>query len=181
MACDLSAGRLVPCKDSVGGIKNVYFVDYGDIETYTLTADEITAMTGTFSAYKYELTGTNSLETSITSSPENGTTFFESTLTLNLQKLSKEDNVQVKLLAYGRPVIVVQTNNNDFVLVGKENGCSVSGGSLVTGAAFADMAGYTLTFASSEILPPNFVAGATELDPWAGSGATATVVLGTNS
>ena len=44
MACDLSAGRLVPCKDSVGGIKNVYFVDYGDIETYTLTADEITAM-----------------------------------------------------------------------------------------------------------------------------------------
>ena len=25
MACDLSLGRLEPCKDSVGGLKNLYF------------------------------------------------------------------------------------------------------------------------------------------------------------
>jgi hypothetical protein len=43
------------------------------------------------------------------------------------------------------------------------------------------MAGYTLTFSSSEILPPNFIAGATELNPFDSAGATATVVLGTNS
>jgi hypothetical protein len=181
MSCDISAGRLVPCKDSVGGIKNLFFVDYGKIEAFTLTNDEITSLTGNFDAFKYELTGANSLETSITSSPENGTTFFESTLTVNLQKLTKEDNVQVKLLAYGRPLIVVQTNNNQFILVGLENGCSVSGGSLVTGAAFADMAGYSLTFSSSEILPPNFIAGATEADPFSGTGATANIIEGTNS
>ena len=28
MACDLSLGRKEPCKDVVGGIKNVYFVDF---------------------------------------------------------------------------------------------------------------------------------------------------------
>jgi hypothetical protein len=31
MACDISLGRLEPCKDSTGGLKAVYFVNYGDI------------------------------------------------------------------------------------------------------------------------------------------------------
>ena len=42
MACDLSLGRKEPCKDVVGGIKNVYFTDFGDFGTVTLTDDEIT-------------------------------------------------------------------------------------------------------------------------------------------
>ena len=49
MACDLSLGRKEPCKDVVGGIKNVYFTDFGDFGTVTLTDDEITDMSGTFS------------------------------------------------------------------------------------------------------------------------------------
>ena len=28
MACDITLGRLEPCKDSVGGIKNLYFANY---------------------------------------------------------------------------------------------------------------------------------------------------------
>ncbi len=31
MACDLGFGRIEPCKDSVGGLKAVYFVNYGEI------------------------------------------------------------------------------------------------------------------------------------------------------
>ena len=31
MACDLTLGRKEPCKDVVGGIKNIYFVDFGDL------------------------------------------------------------------------------------------------------------------------------------------------------
>jgi len=57
MACDLTKGRLVPCKDVVGGIRAVYFVDYGDLGTITLTADEITNISGTFSAYQYLVKG----------------------------------------------------------------------------------------------------------------------------
>ena len=31
MACDfITSGRAEPCKDSVGGINAVYFVDFGD-------------------------------------------------------------------------------------------------------------------------------------------------------
>ena len=52
MACDLTRGRKEPCKDVVGGLKAVYFTDFGDLGTVTQTADEITDMTGTFTAYK---------------------------------------------------------------------------------------------------------------------------------
>ena len=31
MACNLSAGRAVPCKDVVGGIQKVFFVDFGGL------------------------------------------------------------------------------------------------------------------------------------------------------
>ena len=50
MACDLTKGRAVPCKDVVGGIYAVYFVDFGDLGTVTLTNDEVTDISGTFSA-----------------------------------------------------------------------------------------------------------------------------------
>ena len=181
MACDLNSGRNVPCKDSTGGIFAVYFVDYGDLGAITLTADEVTDVAGTFSAYKYLVKGANSLEQAITSSPDNGTTFFEQTLTLNLQKLSKEDMVQLKLLSYGRPYAVVQDNNGNFFLAGKQNGLSVSGGSITTGAAFGDMSGTTLTLSGQEVLPANFINGATEAAPFGTITGTCTVVVGTNS
>jgi len=58
MACDLSLGRLEPCKDSVGGLKNLYFVNFGDITGTTPDAtnpDVIDAVAGSPNAYKYEI------------------------------------------------------------------------------------------------------------------------------
>ena len=182
MACDLSAGRNVPCKDVVGGIDAVYFVDFGNLGAITLTNDEVTDMAGTFSAYKYDVKGANSLEQAVTSSQDNGTTFFEQTLTLNLPKLTKEDMLQFKLMAYGRPHCVIVDNNGNALLAGKEHGLTVSAGSITTGAAFGDMSGTTLTLSGSEKLSANFIAGATVANPFVGlSSATETIVLGTNS
>lgn len=182
MACDLSAGRNVPCKDVVGGIDAVYFVDFGNLGAITLTSDEVTDMAGTFSAYKYDVKGANSLEQAVTSSQDNGTTFFEQTLTLNLPKLSKEDMVQFKLMAYGRPHCIIVDNNGNALLAGKEHGLTVSAGSITTGAAFGEMSGTTLTLSGQEKLPANFIAGATVANPFVGlSSATETIVAGTNS
>lgn len=182
MSCNLSAGRAVPCKDVVGGIQKVFFVDFGGLGTVTQTADEITDASGTFSAYEYALKGGSSLEQTITSSRESGTTFFEQVLTLNLTKLSKEDNVQIKLLAYGRPQVAVVDNNGNAFLMGLEHGAEVSGGTVATGTAMSDLSGYTLTLTAQEKLPANFISGATLANPFAGlSNATETIVVGTNS
>lgn len=182
MSCTLSEGRKEPCKDVVGGIRKVYFTDFGGYGTVTQTNDEITDMSGTFTAFEYELKGNSSFEQSITSSRENGTTFFEQTLNLTLKKLSKESNKELKLLAYGRPHVAVEDYNGNVFVMGLEHGAEVSGGTIVTGAAMGDLSGYTLTLSAQEVLPANFVDSPTAADPYAGMGsATVTVTEGTNS
>jgi len=182
MACDLTRGRKEPCKDVVGGLKAVYFTDFGDYGTVTQTDDEITDMSGTFTAYKYELKGNSSFEQAITSSRENGTTFFDQTLNITFKKLSKEDNKEIKLLAYGRPHIAVEDYNGNVFVMGLEHGAEVTGGTIVTGAAMGDLSGYTLTFNAQELKPANFVDSPTAADPFdAMSSATVTVTEGTNS
>tara|TARA_R100000951_G_scaffold51327_1_gene43300 strand:- start:101 stop:649 length:549 start_codon:yes stop_codon:yes gene_type:complete len=182
MACDLTQGRKVPCKDVLGGLVRAWIIDFGTLGTVTKTDDEITDLSGTFTCFQYDLKGTNSLETAITSSRENGTTFFEETLTLTLPKLSKEDNKELKLMAYGRPHIAVEDRNGNFMLCGLEHGMDVTGGSIATGTAFGDMSGYSLTLTGQELEPANFISGGTSADPFAGmSSATVTVTVGTNS
>lgn len=182
MACDLTKGRAVPCKDVVGGIRAVYFVDFDDLGVITLVDDEITNIVGTFDAYEYEVKGNSSFEQTFNSSRENGTTFFTQTLSLTLTKLTKEDNKELKLLAYGRPYVVVQDYNGNAFLMGMENGAEVTGGTIVTGAAMGDLSGYTLTMEGQEILPANFISGATLANPFAGlAGAVETIVTGINS
>lgn len=182
MACTLTKGRIEPCKDVVGGIKNVYFTDFNDFGTVSQDADDqITDMTGTFTAYKYELKGNSSFEQTVTSSRENGTTFFEQTLNLTLHKLSKEDNKEIKLLAYGRPHIAVEDYNGNVFVMGLEHGSEVTGGTIVTGAAMGDLSGYTLSFSAQEVKPANFVDSPTASDPYAGmSSATVTVTSGSD-
>ena len=185
MACDLTAGGLTPCKDSLGGIKNLYLVDFGD-PTFAINesgSDEITDITGTFQYAKYEVKGDASMETTLTSSRENGTTFFEQNITANLRKLTKEDNKELKLMAYGRPHVLIQTRDDKFFWVGVENGCEVTGGTAVTGTALGDLQGYTLTLQAMERFYPNeFVTTTppTDADPFVGIGGTATSVSTNN-
>jgi len=182
MSCNLSAGRAVPCKDVVGGIQKCFFLDFNSLGSVTLTADEITDADGTFSAYEYDVKGGSSLEQTITSSRETGTTFFEQVLTLNLTKLSKEDNVQIKLLAYGRPQVAVVDNNGNAFLMGLVHGADAAGGTITTSAEMGGLSGYTLTMTAQEALPANFIDGATLANPFIGlASATETIVVGTNS
>jgi hypothetical protein len=164
MACDISLGRLEPCKDSNGGLKAVYFVNWGEktaitygTGTETDAIEEVADFDGLpVNAYKYELKGNSSFTQTITSSRENGTTFFQQELALTLKKLSITDNKQIKLLAYGRPQVIVEDNNGNFFLCGTEHGMDVTGGTIVTGAAMGDLSGYTLTLTGMEPVPANF-------------------------
>lgn len=177
MACDLTKGRALPCRDVVGGIRAVYFVDFGDFTSVTLTADEVTDIAGTFNAYRYELKGASSVTQNVNASRENGTVFWEQTVSLTLPSLSKEDNNELKLLAYGRPYIVVEDYNGNAYLIGRENGADVTGGTIVSGAAMGDLSGYTLEFSAMERTPANFIAGAVQGNPFDGlTSAVETIV-----
>lgn len=162
MSCDISRGRLEPCKNSVGGLNAVYFVNKGDIVlssvTYDVTDPDVITSVGTsIAAYKFDVKGASTYTENIQSSRENGTTAFEQVLELQLTKLTKEDHKTIKLLSYGSPSILIEDNNGNVFLAGLEHGCDISGGTIVSGASMGDMSGYTLTFSGMERVPANFI------------------------
>ena len=58
MACDLTKGRKEPCKDVVGGIKSIYFADFGDITiAYDSTDTDLVEDLGTEKVFEYDLKG----------------------------------------------------------------------------------------------------------------------------
>ena len=164
MSCNLSLFRTEPCKDSVGGLDKVYFVNYGTmgVISYDATnADSIESVAGVagaaVNAYEYDIKGTSSFIQNIQSSRENGTTAFEQVLELSLHKLSVADHKELKLLSWGRPHVIVKDNNGNYFLGGLEHGMDVSGGTVVTGGAMGDLSGYTLTLTGMEKIPANFL------------------------
>jgi len=163
MSCDISLGRLEPCKDSVGGLKAIYFVNFGDLGaiTYDVTnTDVIDAVAGTPSAYKYDIKGTSTFTQNIQSDRATGTTAFEQVLEITLKKLSLADHKELKLLAYGRPQVIVEDYNGNYFLAGLEHGMDVTGGTIVTGGAMNELSGYTLTLTGMEKAPANFLGDA---------------------
>ena len=174
--CDILNGRLEQCKDSVSGLDSIYFINFGSYNpdpspsgdvTYSINAGEedlITAINGVSSVYKYELKGANSFETTINSSRENGTTFFEQTLTVQFKRQDAVTHKNIKMLAYGRPNVIVRTRGNQFFLAGLQFGMDVSAGTISSGTAMGDFNGYGLTFQGMEMSPANFLDCTTEAD-----------------
>ena len=149
MACNITAGRTAQCATNLGGLRNVYIINYDAAATYTITSGELTAFTAS-TGYKFELLNGSTFEETVTSSRDNGTTFYDQVLTLNLNTIDAATSEKVALLAKGRPRIVVEDNNNNFFMAGLERGCDVTGGTISRGAAMADKSGYSLTFSAIE-------------------------------
>ena len=181
MACNISLGYNEPCKDSIAGLTAVYFMNY-NTGSFTLNAtDVVTAFPSASTVYKYELKGTNGYVETVNTSRDNGTTFFSQVLSLQLKKLTAEATKELKLLAYGRPKIVVADRNGNAFLVGLQYGADMTGGTITTGVAYGDLSGYTMEFTGQEQLPANFISGSTLANPFAGVSNAPTVVYGTNS
>ncbi len=161
MSCTLNTGRKIPCKSAFGGIKKVYFADFGTITGVTVdgTTKEATIV-GTPAWYEYDVKGNSSLETTVTSSRENGTTFYTQTLNLTLTYLDALTQQELQTLAVARPYVVVEDYYGNSFLCGFENGMECTGGTVVTGAAAGDLSGFTLTFEGMEETAPYFLASA---------------------
>lgn len=181
MSCLVTLGRNEVCKDSIGGLAGVYFLNY---TTGSFTKDgngEVTALPSGSTVFFYELKGNSSYTETINTSRDNGTTFFSQELLLNLKKLTNAMTTQAKLLAFGRPQIIVWTQNGDALLVGEREGADLTAGTISAGAALGDLYGYSLTFTGMEQLPAAFLSGSTTTDPFAGLTSQPTIVYGTNS
>jgi hypothetical protein len=184
--CGLTAGRNEVCKESIGGIQGVYFLNFtGSVpsqQLFTKNAnDEITGFPSGSVVYYYQLKGSSAYTETVNTSRTNGTTFFSQAVTLNLKKLTNEMTTQLKLMAYGRPKIIVWTNNGDALLLGENLGCDVTAGTIQTGGALGDLYGYSITLTGMEKLPAAFISGSNTTTPFGFVSPAPTVTYGTNA
>ena len=158
MACTLTTGRKLPCKTGFGGVKKIYFADFGTLGTVTVDADgTISAFSGSPAWFEYDVKGNSSLESTVNSSRENGTTFFSQTINITLPFLDNATQQELQIICVSRPHVVVEDYLGKQFLCGLENGCEVTGGTIVTGAAAGDLYGFTLVLEGQEEKAPAFV------------------------
>ena len=173
MACTLNTGRKLPCKSAFGGIKTILFADFGTIASVAVdSSTKIATITNGSPApvwFEFDVKGNSSLETTVTSSRENGTTFYTQVLNLTLTFLDAKTQAELEVIAVARPYAVVVDYYGNSFLCGLENGMEVTSGSVVTGAAAGDLSGFTLTLEGMEETAPYFLnatpTASTELIP----------------
>lgn len=181
MACNLSKGRIIPCNDAIGGIKALYFFEY---DTLTPAFDAIQTnvienLGLTVTCYKYDIKNDASgLAETMNSPAGNGVTYVDQVISAVLARGEWSTNAEIKLLAYGRPHVVVHFKTGEAVIVGLYNGASLETGVKTSGNAAGDLNGYTLTINGQERTFANYLEGATEADPFAGLTNAPTVVVG---
>ena len=165
--CDITSGFTLGCRDNTGGIANLYILS-GSIDSVTDASEGlISGITGSGEFYKFELfRQTSDFTEAITSTPENGTVFYEQTLNAVFFKLQSSTRNQVKVLAQNPNLkVVVETNNGTvdgvgrYWLLGEDRGMQLLSGTGATGTAFGDLNGYSLTFTGQEPNPASEISG----------------------
>jgi hypothetical protein len=149
--CLFSKGRKKGCKDAISGVLNVYFIN--DLDPANITKDVngiITAVTGSPSAYKYELRADAEFTQTINNDKQAGTTVFEQKLAIALHQMDATSHKEIKLLAYSSPRIIVETNDGKFHYMGEIRACDMTSGSINSGKALTDFNGYNLEFTATE-------------------------------
>lgn len=156
MACALTQGYTLGCRDSAGGIVSVWLIEFDNVSGITKASGEATAIAkannGRF--YKYNLErATGDWMEEYQDSRENGTSFHNQTLNIILNKMQASWSQEIKLLAQNRLIAVVQDRNTKYWLLGEESGIMRSGGKAGSGKAGGDRNGYELTFTSENVDP----------------------------
>jgi hypothetical protein len=153
MACLLTQGFTLDCKDQTAGVKAIYLVEWNSADTVTKASGEITAHTLASARvyFKYELEkGTATTVWRAVPSTENGTTFYEADLTVRLHKISTNKRNELKLLAQGRLRCIVRDTDDNYYLYGSDYGIQLQPSEVQFGQAFGDFKGYVMNFLHQE-------------------------------
>jgi hypothetical protein len=173
MACTvITKGRGLDCSRSLGGVKNVYFGVYDQFDSPTdgtgivVASGQVTDIEmGSNTLYRYNLPkGTASVTETINGSTEAGTIYYTPSVTIQLNKLTKEDQNELKALGQTKLVVFAELNqrlasgNNVILALGVKNGMHLNAGTNASGAAWADRNGYEWTLDGMEQEPMSMVA-----------------------
>ena len=149
MSCDITARRLRPCKNSLGGLGSLFLFNFV-ANPFTVVSGVVTAINPLLTeVFEYELEGDgNNVVETLTSDRNTGTSVNTQVITAVLKKIDATSSEQMNLLAYGFPMAVVRDRNGVYHAIGIDDGIDFVVAQ-ATGGAKTEMNGYTLTGTST--------------------------------
>lgn len=147
MPCSITLNGLAyDCTPSVGGIKEVYLHEGFDAAMFTVSGGVVTAITASTGWKKYEFRrGSGSMTSTYTIDEANGVNYCETDLNLVFAKQDTAKRIEIAALAVGQVQAVVVDCNNEYHVLGINEGVVASAAGAETGTARADGNKYTLT------------------------------------
>lgn len=165
MACTITTGRGIGCRDAIGGLRALYIVHDTNAPLVlnatnsTVSAGELTAISGGVDAHKIDLTAeAGSYSSALQASVENGTIFYEQTIEFSLLKADIATSEFLHSLAKVRCTILAHDNNDNVYVVGFGNGAELTANTLETGMAYGDKHGFSATIVAKTTTPPYMLA-----------------------
>lgn len=153
MSCALTTSISQGCKDSVGGIKRIYVTELANKATLTKVSGVVTAFTlastKRFWVYDFEKETAEATET-ITTSQDNGTTFYAQEVKIRLNKRDTVKRNEIKLLAVNNCMVIVLDKNGVYWLCGEDGGLSLMTSTSPLGKAMGDFNGFDLVLGGNE-------------------------------
>jgi hypothetical protein len=154
MACEMTNGyNDRTCTNGKGGIKSVLLFPVSAITgSIGLTSNQITSLTVTGETFLYKLKSNLSSYTApIKVNKDNGTLWYEQTLTMILASDTKELRSEIHLLAQNEVCALVEKADGTIVALGLEEGLQVNdGGEYTSGTVKSDRNGHTIVLFGME-------------------------------
>lgn len=152
MACKSFAlsGTALPCKNNMGGIKEVYIAKQADVTNVELTAEESQIMAITmaadakFKTYKFR-PNTASMTSTASSDDAIGNFSVGTELNLQFSKMETSKRLEIMALCLENVVVMVRDFNDKYWYLGYDFPVSATAATGVTGTSRTDLNGYTVT------------------------------------
>lgn len=154
MPCAITSGYTIDCRDAVGGIDAVFFIEYDGVSSMTDASGVVTAITKAsgkrFWKFEVPTRSTANATSNPVGSTENGTLFFEQTITFPVNKRDATTRNIVTELAKNRVIAVTKDKDGSYRMYFKDYGGYLGQSTGQTGAAAGDANGYVLNFEGQE-------------------------------
>ncbi len=149
--CIALSGIARDCDANVGGIKRVWIACYDEVTAKTVTNNQISAITFADEAFKeFQFRKQTGSVTQSYQLGDNGSGYYEQTITLVFSKQETEKRIEINALAVSDVVVIVEDNNGKCWYFGFDNTVTLSANEVETGTAFSDFNGYTVTLLGTD-------------------------------
>ena len=151
MSCSqLLNGIAADCQTNVGGVREVYIANYGDVTAVEIddSSNMIKTITmadsAKFKKYAFKK-NTSSMTSTLNVDPANGVNFVQTDLALVFAKQETVKRMEIAKLSLGELRVIVLDANGKYWFLGQEEFVSATAGTAETGVNRTDGNKYTIT------------------------------------